>query len=163
MKKRVYIETTIPSYITSDLSNDIIILGHQKLSIDWWKNYKKHFDLFSSEIVIDEIIKGDNEKAEKRIALIKDMKILDFNEEVEALGAKYFSYFNLPKKALFDAFHIALTVYYKMDFLLTWNCTHLANANVRVRLLEYNLKAGYKTPDICTPEELLPMEDNNGE
>ena len=160
MKKKVYLETTIPSYITSDLSNDIIILGHQKLTIDWWKNTRSYFDLFTSEIVLDEISKGDKEQAAKRFELIKNINVLDFNKEVEELGIKYFKYFNLPQKALFDAYHIAIAVFYQMDFLLTWNCKHLANANVRLRLLEFNQKAGHKSPDLCTPEELLPEEDN---
>ena len=163
MRKKVYIETTIPSYITTDLSNDIIILGHQIITIEWWKTNKNYFDLYLSEIVIDEISKGDNKQAEKRIELIKDLKVLDFNKELEELGIKYFEYFKLPKKALFDAYHIAIAVYYQMDFLLTWNCKHLANAGIRTRLLEYNKKADLKTPDICTPEELTPLEDYNEE
>lgn len=160
---KVYIETTIPSYITSDLSNDIIILGHQKLTIDWWKNNRKYYELYSSEIVLEEISRGDKEQAKKRTELLQGIEILDFNKEVEELGIKYFSHLRLPKKALFDAFHIALTVYYQMHFMLTWNCKHLANANVRLKILEYNLKLGNKTPDICTPEELIPLEDEYGE
>jgi hypothetical protein len=161
MKKKVYIETTIPSYITAALSNDIIIVGHQKLTIDWWENNSCYFDLFTSEIVLDEIGKGDRNQEEKRIELLKKVKILDFNNEVEALGIRYFNYFNLPKKALFDAYHIAIAVYYEIDFLLTWNCRNLANANVRKKLAEYNIKEGYKIPDMCTPEELIPWEDGN--
>jgi hypothetical protein len=159
MKKSVYIETTIPSYITSELSSDIIILGHQKLTIDWWREYRYNFELFSSQVVVDEIQKGDNEQAQKRLELMSGVKVLDFSPEVEELGKRYFSFFNLPEKALYDAFHIATAVFYEMDFLLTWNCKHLANANVRIRLMEYNNKAGLKTPDLCTPEELFPEED----
>jgi hypothetical protein len=158
-KKAVYIETTIPSYITAELSSNIIILGHQKLTIDWWRDYRLDFDLFSSQVVIDEIKKGDNAQAQKRMELMKEVKTLDFSPEVEELGMRYFTFFKLPERALFDAFHLAVAVFYEMDFLLTWNCKHLANANTRIRLLEYNNKAGLKIPDLCTPEELFPEEE----
>lgn len=80
---------------------------------------------------------------------------LRVNKEVEDLADKYMLNFNFPDKLVRDIFHIALAVYYEMDFLLTWNCSHIANAHFRKQLEYYNNQLGYKTPTLCTPEELV--------
>lgn len=154
---KVYLETTIPSYVVSKLSRDIIVLSHQQTTKDWWENNKIDYELYISQIVIDEISEGDKDLAKNRNELIKNIPLLEYNNEVEKLAEMYFKYFKFQKKALRDAFHIAFAVYYEIDFLLTWNCRHLANANVRTNLVKLNYDLNYKTPDICTPEELIKI------
>ena len=153
-KQKVYIESTIPSYIVSRLSRDILVLSHQKISKDWWNHTRKDYDLYISQVVIDEISAGDKELAKKRNSLIKSIPILEGSNKIDDLAKLYLKHFKFPERALRDAFHIAFAVYYEIDFLLTWNCTHLANANVRKELIRFNNRLKYKTPDICTPEEL---------
>ena len=150
----VYIETTIPSYIISEQSQDIILLSRQVLTKEWWDNERKYYDLFISQIVIDEILAGNKVFAKKRLNLINRIKLLDFNTEIEELAKLYMQYFNFPEKLVRDIYHIAYSVYYNMDFLLTWNCRHLANAHFKVQIERFNSKFGLKTPEICTPEEL---------
>lgn len=159
--KKVYLETTIPSYMASRPSRDIIVLSHQEITNEWWANNRHNYKLFISQVVIDEIGGGDKELIQKRYTLIKNIPLLEYNNDVEILALKYFEHFKFPKRALRDAFHIAFAVNYNIDFLLTWNCSHLANANIRANLVKFNYKLGYNTPDICTPEELIkiPMEE----
>lgn len=99
--------------------------------------------------------------ASKRIEILQDIPMLEINNEVENLAEKYFSSLKFPAKAMRDAFHLAYAVIYEIDFLATWNCTHLANANVLFLLSKLNKEWGYETPIICTPEELMgyPKED----
>lgn len=153
--KKVYLETTIPSYLAGRLSRDIVILSHQKTTLEWWEQKKTDYELYISQVVIDEISAGDKNLAQKRNEFIKDIPLLEYNDAIEDLADKYFKHLKFPKKAIRDSFHIAIAVYHDIDFLLTWNCTHLANANIRTELTKYNYGLGYKTPDICTPEELI--------
>jgi predicted nucleic acid-binding protein len=152
--EKVYIETTIPSYVVSRLSRDITVLSHQKITEEWWEVKRYDYDLFISQIVIDEITAGDSRLAAKRNELIADLPMLEYNSDIEKLAHRYHAYLGLPEKSFRDAFHIAFATYYEMDYLLTWNCRHLANAAIRSKLTGYNFKLGYRTPDLCTPEEL---------
>ena len=154
-KPRLYLETTIPSYLSSRPSRDIVILAHQELTMNWWENARKRFDLFISQMVIEEVEQGDEFLSKKRLSLIEDYPVLDLTKEVETLSNHYMSLLPLPKRALRDAFHLAFSTYYEMDFLLTWNCTHLANGTIRRRLHMINEELDLLTPTICTPEELL--------
>jgi len=153
--KKIYLETTIPSYLVAKPSRDIVLLSHQELTKEWWENHRKDFKLFISQIVINEIRAGDKILSSKRLKLVKGIPSLEINKEIEDLAMKYFKYFNFPERAIRDAFHIAFSVFHKIDFLLTWNCAHLANPYTRSELADYNNKIGYRTPDICTPEELM--------
>jgi len=155
--ERVYLETTIPSYMVSRPSRDIIVLAHQEITKEWWNNCRSDYELYISQIVIDEISEGDENLAQKRNEIINNIPLLEYNNDVEKLALKYFEHFQFPKKALRDAFHLAFAVYYEIDFLLTWNCAHLANAIVRTNLSKFNNKLDFKTPDICTPEELIKI------
>lgn len=157
--EKVYLETTIPSYIISRTSRDIIVLSHQEITKEWWETNRPNYEIYISQIVIDEISEGNKELAQKRNELIYNLPLLEYNNEVEKLALKYFEYFKFPKRALRDAFHLAFAVYYEIDFLLTWNCTHLANANIRLNLAKLNYKLSYNTPDICTPEELTKITE----
>lgn len=160
-KPTLYIETTIPSYLVARPSRDIIVLAHQQLTKEWWDDYRHLYEMFISQIVLDEIKQGDPEMASKRIEILQEIPMLEINNEVENLAEKYFSSLKFPAKAMRDAFHLAYAVIYEINFLATWNCTHLANANVLFLLSKLNKEWGYETPIICTPEELMgyPKED----
>ena len=151
----MYLESSVISYIVSEPSKDIIILSHQLLSRDWWKNAEKEYNLYISQPVISEISKGNKELAEKRINLIKDFPVLDFNEAIDDLILNYMNYFKLPVKMELDVTHIAYAVYYELDYLVTWNCRHIANAHFRHQITKYNILNNLFLPELCTPEELL--------
>lgn len=157
----LYLETTIPSYLVAKQSRDIIILAHQQLTREWWNGQRHLYEIFISQVVLDEIKWGDPEMANKRIEILQGIPMLEVNDEVENLTVRYFESLQFPSKAIRDAFHLAYAVVYEIDFLATWNCAHLANADVIFRLAKLNKAWGYETPIICTPEELIsyPRED----
>lgn len=157
----VYIETTIPSYLISRQNNDIIVAGHQIITSEWWDKYRPSFELYTSEIVIQEIQKGDPDYAFQRLNLMKDIPLLKFDTNVIDIIKKYQEYFHFPDKLINDFFHISYAVYYEIDYLLTWNCKHIANAHMKKQLRSYNETIGLFTPNICTPEELIDSNEED--
>jgi hypothetical protein len=151
----VYIETTIPSYLAGNKTNDIIILGHRQITLEWWRDKRKDYNLFISDVVVEEISAGNPVFSGKRLDSLKGIPILAYNTRIESMASKYMEHFAFPEKLLRDVFHIAYCVHYEIDFLLTWNCKHLANAHIKLELARLNRKLGFNTPEICTPEELL--------
>jgi predicted nucleic acid-binding protein len=157
MKEKVYLDSTIPSYIIANPSRDIILLGRQEVTRDWWETKRDLYELFISEIVLMEIEAGDPVYASKREELLQKIPLLENCEEIEKLAGEYMKHFNLPEKLFRDMYHIAFAVYYKMDFLMTWNFAHLANAHVKTQLRRYNQGKELDTPEICSPEELYEV------
>ena len=155
MKPKVYIETTIPSYLTAFPSRDIVICAHQQLTKEWWFGSRGKFETFISEAVIEEIRQGDASASEKRMSMVSGLTVLSLNDDVRELVHFYDSKLGLPKKAKTDILHIAFAVSYEMDYMLTWNCAHLANGGVMRKLLDLNEFINRYTPLIVTPEELL--------
>ena len=155
MKRSVYLESTIPSYLTAHPSRDLLIAAHQQVTSEWWRTRRIGFDLYVSQFVLDEISRGDAEVAQKRLDAIKGISLLDITDNVLDLAAAFVASRIIPKKAGTDAVHIALAAVHSMDFLLTWNCKHIANAAI-IRAIETAcLKRGFQCPVICTPEELM--------
>jgi len=155
MKPKVYIETSVVSYLTARFSRDLIVAGHQQVTQDWWQTRRKSFDLVASQLVIQEASAGNPEAAQKRLDVLKTIKLLKISEEALALSIFLVKGGPLPSKAAEDALHIAISVTNGVDYLLTWNCTHIANASMRSRV-EYICRSnGYEPAIICTPEELL--------
>ena len=154
-KSTVYIETTIVSYLTAWLSRDLIRAAHQQITQEWWNNRREDFELFVSEFVINEAGAGDTEAAEKRLEVVQEIALLDVNLEVEDLAKKLIADKALPPKAATDALHIAVATVHGIDFLLSWNCKHIANAEMQGAIEKVCETSGYKCPKICTPEELL--------
>jgi len=150
----VYVETTIPSYLTAYPSRDIIICAHQQITIDWWANARKHYNLYISEAVIEEVKQGDVDAANKRLDAISDIPILAFNEDIRNLVHLYEKKLGLPKKARTDLIHISFAVAYEIDYIATWNCSHLANCVINRKLQKLNDELNRFTPLIATPEEL---------
>jgi predicted nucleic acid-binding protein len=158
MKPKLYLETSIVSYITSRPSRDVIINANQQLAQEWWESRDK-FDIFISELVIDEVSKGDIQAAKSRLDLIQDFPLIDFNDDARDLAKEILRQNVLPPKATLDVFHIATTAVHELDFLLTLNCKHIANVFIFRRIEKLCREFGYETPIVCTPQEILGKEN----
>jgi hypothetical protein len=155
MPRRIYIETTIPSYLTARPSRDIVQAARQQLTREWWDAERRNYDLCISQIVSDEAAAGDAAAAQRRMAVIDTLPLLDLTFEVDGLAETIMQSGLLPASASRDAVHIAVTAVHQVHFLLTWNCRHIANATIFRDLQRIIMSAGYDMPVICTPEELL--------
>ena len=155
MKPRTYIETTIPSYLTAWPSKNVVMAGHQQTTKEWWDVRRHQFDLYISQFVIDEASAGDSEAAERRLTVLEGLQLLEPSEEAYSLADALLRQIPLPEKAATDSLHIAIAAVNGMDYLMTWNCTHIANATLRAAIESICREAGFEPPVICTPEELL--------
>lgn len=155
MKESLYLETTVVSYYTSKPSRDIIVLAHQEITREWWYKAIKRFDCFISEVVVEEVSLGDRESAKRRLEELKNFPHLELNDKVEEMAQVYMERLEFPKKSFRDAVHLAVASVHNIDYLITWNCTHLANGEVIKKLMKINGSFGIHTPIICTPEELM--------
>ncbi len=151
----VYVETTIISYLTSKPSRQLVVAGHQETTQNWWENRRARYDLVVSEVVLQELHGGDPEMAMLRMQMAEGIPILGFNDDITFLARVYQTELHLPPKAGNDVLHIAFSVAYEIDYLLTWNCAHIANGHTIKRLAAVNRRLGRATPVIVTPEELL--------
>ena len=155
MKKRLYLETTIPSYLTAISSRDLIIAAHQQITLDWWKSRKDDFEIYISQFVIDEAEKGDIKAAKKRLQILSKFNLLEITEDVTYLASIILDSGVIPSKAATDAAHISVAAVHNIHFLLTWNCTHIANAEISHDIKLICEKHDFTCPIICTPEELM--------
>jgi len=156
----VYLETTIPSYLAAKASGDLIVAAHQKITQDWWQKANERFDLYVSEAVLAEVRAGDPEAMSRRLQVIEHLPVLAINEDVRALTIHYLKNLRLSGKAQADIPHFAFAVSYQMDYLVTWNCAHIANGEMIKRLIAVNAVVKRHTPIIVTPEEILEsLED----
>jgi len=155
MKPSVYIETTIPSYYTARPNRDVVIAGHQATTREWWDTRVNRFDGFISQLVIDEAASGDPEAARQRLAVLRPFPLLALRDDASKLADEFIKSRSLPTKAARDALHIAIAAVHGMHFLVTWNCTHIANAEIADSIAEICAEHGVECPVICTPEELM--------
>ena len=155
MKPKIYIETSIPSYLTAKPSSDVRVTANREVTLEWWEVRRSDFELYISEFVIAEISRGDPEAAKRRLEAIADISELEATEEVRVLGKALILEGPIPPKAEIDAYHIAIAAVNGMDYLLTWNCTHIANAVMRAKIEMVCRRYGYEPPVICTPQELM--------
>ena len=153
MKPRVYIETTIVSYLTARPSRDLVLAAEQEITREWWSG-RLLYELFISQLVLDEAGSGDADAAGLRLKALSEAALLDTTEDAISLGRYLLEAGGLPAKAAADALHIAIAAVHGLDYLLTWNCTHIANARKRGKIDELCRAAGYDPPIICTPLEL---------
>ncbi|MBF0440068.1 MAG: type II toxin-antitoxin system VapC family toxin [Magnetococcales bacterium] len=158
MKPRLYLETSIISYLAALPSRDLIVAAHQQITQEWWTERRDQYELFVSELVIQEIEMGDKNAAQRRLSLVESITILMVDDATILLGEQLQKYAKLPIKASADSMHIALAASYNMDFLLTWNCRHIANGRTRHTIAEALRAQGMESPIIVTPEE-LPEEN----
>ena len=152
---RVYIETTIPSYLTSRRSRDLVIAARQEMTQEWWEDKRQNVELFSSELVLQEAQGGNKEAAKKRLISLENIPLLDITEGATLLAKALVHEGLIPEKASEDALHIAIATVHDIDILLTWNCTHLANVTVLRKMLAFIRSQGYEPPVICTPDEMM--------
>jgi hypothetical protein len=155
VRKSLYVESTIPSYIRGRTSRDIIIAGRQAAARLFWETKRQDFDLFVSDYVLDEITRGDPLAARERQDCIADITILKKNDEIDKLALIYKSLLGIPNRAQTDCNHLATCVIEGIDYLLTWNCSHLG-PEAQMKIQEYNENNGLWVPALVTPEVFLP-------
>ena len=126
VKSRLYLETTIPSYLTSRPSRDLVIAGHQQITREWWERRRHHFQIYLSQLVIDEVSAGDPAAARERLKTLTGLPLLDVTHEASELASRIVDSGKIPRKAAADAAHIAIASVHGM--VMTWNCAHIANA-----------------------------------
>ena len=161
MKPKAYIETTVVSYLTAWPSRDIVIAGYQQTTREWWRDAADRFELVASELVINEASAGDADAARDRLAALESVTLLDATEEAAELAQQLIESGAIPGKAAEDAGHIAIAVTNGIDYLVTWNCRHIANATMRSQIERICRIAGYEPTIICTPDELMEPDDEN--
>lgn len=154
-KPTLYMETSVPSYFTARPSADLVVATHQHLTREWWEKRLSSFEVYVSELVYDEVQRGDAEAARRRLDVIDRFSMLIVAAEAETLARQYLRELPLPERALADALHLAVASLNGMDYLVTWNCRHIARGSVKRMLPQINAGQGLDTPTICTPEELL--------
>ena len=159
-KKSVYVETSIVSYLTARPSNDLLTAAWQKATADWWDTQRGRFDLFTSGIVLEEAARGSTEAAAKRLEALVGIPVLAITDEVRALSKALVREGALPPKALDDSLHIAISAVHGTDYLLTWNCRHIDNAETKPIIRSVCIVNGHACPEICTPQELMGVSEN---
>jgi hypothetical protein len=155
MRATVYIETSVVSYLTARTSNDIRAAACQNITADWWDNRRAEFDLYISEIVVAEASRGHAEAAERRIKALDGIVELQISDDAKSLASAMIQEGSFPPKAEIDALHVAVAAVNGVDYLLTWNCAHIANAVMRPSIERVCRDHGFEPPVICTPSELL--------
>ncbi len=155
MKETVYVETSVISYLTARPSNDLRAMANQSTTIEWWETRRPSYSVFASDLVISEASRGHPEASHRRLASIADLPLLQISEDVRALAQALIESHALPEKAETDAYHVAIAAVNGVAYLLTWNCTHIANAHTRPKIENTCRTLGYEPPIICTPLELM--------
>jgi predicted nucleic acid-binding protein len=130
MKPKLYLETTIPSYLTAWPSRDLIVAAHQQITKEWWRSRQDAFEIYVSQFVLDEAAAGDADAARERLDVLNDLPLLDIMEAVSRLALALLQAGAIPAKAARDAAHIAVSAVHGIDYLMTWNCAHIANAMI---------------------------------
>jgi len=155
MKQRVYIETTIVSYLTAMPSRDLILRAHQDVTREWWNEKRGLYELYTSQFVLDEAGAGDSGAAKGRLDTLSGVAQVPVTEEAVALASEMVAGGLLPRRAGTDAAHMAMATVHNLDILLTWNCRHLANGAILGRIGRFVRGKGYEMPIVCTPDELM--------
>lgn len=151
----VYLETTFISYLVARPSRDVIVAGHQQTTQDWWDSRRSEFECSVSQVVIDEVSAGDPAETLKRLNVIRDLPVLEITTSAESLARAIMASGLMPARAVRDAAHIAVAAVHSIDYLLTWNCRHLANAQITRKIQEVCDQLSERMPVICTPEALM--------
>ena len=157
MKPRLYLETTIPSYLVARQSRDLRLAADQETTQQWWESERRDYEIFISQAVVSEVSKGDVNFAAARLNHLRDFPLLPRTSEASALITHLLASGIIPAVAEDDAVHIGLAAAHGMDFLLTWNCRHLNNHHIRARIERACAAFGLAGPDICTPAELMKL------
>ncbi|MBK6998562.1 MAG: type II toxin-antitoxin system VapC family toxin [Rhodoferax sp.] len=161
MKRKVYIETSVVSYLTARPARTIIGVANQQITQDWWERARDGFDLLISELVVRECSAGDPDAAQKRLAALQGIPLLDINSQVRSIAIGLVTEGCVPPNVFEDALHIAIAAVYEIDFILTWNFKHIANPMLQERIARYLERRGVWMPFICSPQELLGEDDGS--
>jgi predicted nucleic acid-binding protein len=155
VKPTVYLETSIISYLAAHPSRDLLIAANQQATHEWWQMRRERFELVISDVVIQEISAGDPGAASRRREFVLGLRTLTAGQSDAALAARLVASLRLPHRAALDALHVATAAVNGLDYLLTWNCAHIANAAFRHGIESTCGEYGYPAPVICTPTELV--------
>jgi hypothetical protein len=156
--ERIYVETTLVSYLTARPSRDLIVAGHQQLTHDWWDTRRGDYELCVSQLVLQEAGDGDPQAAQERLDVLATMTMLEIKEVAVELAEELVQAGAVPANAGNDALHIAIAAIHLVPYLLTWNCRHMANATMRAPIESVCASKGFKAPIICTPEEMMEVK-----
>ncbi len=159
-KKTVYIETSIVSYLTARPTNDLLAAAWQKTTIDWWDTQSSRFCLYTSNVVTEDAGRGNPDAASRRLEALSGIPLLAITEAVVVLSKALIQERALPAKALDDSLHTALAAVHGIDYLLTWNCRHIDNAEMKPVVRSVCATHGYVSPEICTPQELMGVDED---
>ena len=160
MSPTAYIETSVVSYLTARPSRDVVVAAYQEVTREWWRDAAARFHLVASELVLAECRAGDRTAAGARLDALEGVALLNASPDAEDLARRLLELGAVPREAAADAAHIAIAVTNGVEYLVTWNFRHIANATMRVRIERACREAGYEPPVICTPNEL--METGHG-
>ena len=154
MKPSLYLETTIPSYLAARMSSNIVIAGRQSVTHDFWEDERHKYDLYVSSFVYDECRRGDPGVAQKRLELLKNIRVLEETPDIEPLADVYMRILSIPPSKRVDALHLAICCVHKMNYLLSWNCSHLGVESMQIAQ-KHNDAYGLFTPQMITPDALV--------
>lgn len=143
------------SYLTARPSRDVVAAAHQQISLDWWERRRSDFDVVASQLVVNEARQGHPEAAQRRLSILQGIPLLEITDAANQLAVTVVREGLLPPTAYPDALHIATAAVHSIEYLLTWNCAHIANAEILPRVARICDQRGVALPYICTPEELL--------
>ena len=158
---KIYIETSIVSYLTARPSSNLIAAAWQKKTIDWWETQRSRFSLYISEVVIEEAGRGDSYAASKRLDALAGLPILPLNKAAVELSKALIQEGGVPKKALDDSLHISIAAAHGIDFLLTWNCRHIGNAEMKPKIRKICREHRFQCSEIATPIELMGVYEDD--
>jgi hypothetical protein len=161
MAKRVYIETSVVSYLVAHPSRNIMTEACRLATRHWWDTRRSHFELFTSELVLVEAGRGDPDAARRRREQLEDIPDLDVTQSAVGLAEELVGRHALPREAADDAMHLAVAAVHGIDYLLTWNCRHLDNAEMKPLMRSVCAIVGYRCPEICTPQELMGEQNDD--
>ncbi len=157
----VYIETTIVGHIAGRIHRDAFVAGRQQVTRSWWLDSAQHFKVLISQLVLDECSDGDKSAAAERLEVVKDIDLIESSDQVDTLAAALIAGKAIPPSEPRDAFHIAIAAVNGVKYLLTWNFKHIANASLRGRIEQVCRDSGFEPPIICTPDELMGINDGS--
>jgi predicted nucleic acid-binding protein len=156
----VYVETSIVSYLRQKPSSQVVTAARQLLTHQWWNDHRLNYELVVSQYVIDEASAGDTLLASERLESLDGIPLVPITPEVPQIAQRIMALGVLPQKAQVDALHISLAAHHRIQYLLTWNCKHIANAKILPRIHGILMDMGIPIPIICTPEEMLGDEND---
>ena len=154
-KPKVYIETTVVSYLVARASNNITVSDRQRLTRRLWEEYSDAFEFVTSDLVLEEAERGDPREAERRITLLDDLRTSPLSPEAAALAHKLIEAGAVPPQSLSDAQHIAIAVVHGIEYLVSWNYKHIVNETKRQHINDVCVATGYQPTTLCTPETLM--------